>query len=419
MNDPLSERKNRLLFDHIPKTAGTSVDEAFKTLFPNYSKPEKISNHYKDILGLTESSHIGGHIEFAGGDLIPLDIYFCTILRNPADRFISQYFFNRSIGSELLLSVNIEDIRLTDSQVPSSMLMSIDEYINKTQVDPFNIQAHHFAARMTDSHRTLSDHDLADAAIASLERYDLVGSFDEVQLFVDAVARDFCIESTKVNKRNVTPPEETNRNQVTRATLEKANSVDFVIINWARQRFGWGTGAPPKLRGNLRERVIASPETPNIEVKEVVFDERLIRVTSVQSRDSQSITKIITPGDDIYVDIDIEATITEPDLTIGIAINDKEGRVIYDSSSLLLGHKICIDKPGSYKATIKLKNPLAQGSYSITIALHKGRAHTEGLYHWLDKAAAFIVFDPNDQQTFEGIVNFSPEMSFLDNSLHA
>jgi lipopolysaccharide transport system ATP-binding protein len=122
---------------------------------------------------------------------------------------------------------------------------------------------------------------------------------------------------------------------------------------------------------------------------------------------------VVSRGEQIFVDIDIEATIVEPALTLGIAVRDREGKLMYGVNSLLLGKAIRIEKPGPYRACIQLNNPLGLGAYSITLALHKDLSHISGCYHWFDSAAAFAVSEIHGQP-FEGIVDCRADIFMLE-----
>ena len=273
--------KSKFLFDHIPKTAGVSLHEAFAKLFPKYTKPNDIANFYHAIINQPDRDFVGGHFVFQPGNKLSPSHYHCTVLRDPVQRFISQYFFNRQVGEQLFIRRELSDIRLTDPQVLTSLRCSIDEYVTFEGFikDTFsNVQALHFAARITGAPSKLNDKNLMDAAIASLEGYDLVGSMKNLQGFVDAIAQDFSLDTVTLHQLNVTR-KDTSRRQLKKDTLEvlkKANAVDYKILHWASQRFGWESGALPKLYNDTVERVVL-PELSTSETDSSISGEDLVQ----------------------------------------------------------------------------------------------------------------------------------------------
>lgn len=420
----MQTHKSKFFFDHIPKTAGISLDTAFKGLFPKYRRLSQISNAHLHAWQQPDSDYIGGHIYFYPNEILAPEHYYCSVLRDPVQRFISQYYFNRQVGESLLKQGAIGDSHLSDLQVLTSLRLGLDEYA--VQHGPIrrsfsNVQALHFAARLTSHPHDLDDKALEDAAIASLEGYDLVGSFDNLQDFVDAVACDFGIDSVVLSKLNVTrtDPGREKISSQTLATLTQANAVDFKLLHWAKQRFSKTTGpvSPRDLAAPEEMTVITTTDAQTESPKnEFGFGNQLIRILKIRCTGDKAGLNIIANDEAIIIDVDIEATVAENDLTIGIALRDREEKLAYGVNSKLLGIAINIEKPGYYKASIQLENHLGIGAYSVTLALHKGIEHTTGCYHWLDSAATFAVCATN--QPFEGYVDCQATISLSDITKH-
>lgn len=280
-----------------------------------------------------------------------------------------------------------------------------------------NVQATHFAARLSSNPYELDEKSLVDAAIACLEGYDLIGSFDNLQGFLDGVARDFGFKTVLLEKMNVTrhDPERENIPRDTLDVLEQVNSADYKILHWAAQRFGWKLGSSPKSLISPVERVTV-PASP-ASAEDVGFVNKRIKIVEAKCCGAESGSTVVAAGEPIILDVDIDASVAEKDLNLGIAIYDREGRLLYGVNSYLLGRPICIAKPGRYKARITLENRLNFGAYSVTLAMHKGLSHTDGFYDWLDSATAFAVV-PIHGQLFEGIVDCRAEIFLLDATGH-
>jgi len=83
---------------HIPKTAGSSLFAVFREVLglENVRLVDDLRN-----FGLLQAEYlknyklVGGHFIYPQKSLFQKDRYSITFLRNPVDRFLSQYFFFR------------------------------------------------------------------------------------------------------------------------------------------------------------------------------------------------------------------------------------------------------------------------------------------------------------------------------------
>src|SRR4029077_908838 len=117
---------------------------------------------------------------------------------------------------------------------------SLDDYVAdpERQRTYTNVQARHFAQRMCENPAGLTDRDLRDAAIASLEEYDIVGLVPDIQTFLD----DYC-DALQV-PRQMAPHVNRTMNSPSAAALPAAvcqrlrasNTVDLELCAWAQQR---------------------------------------------------------------------------------------------------------------------------------------------------------------------------------------
>src|SRR5262245_7337174 len=88
---PPAPPKNPLLFVHIPKTAGTSVNEFLDSRFPPGQVHAIAPEHAKDrarILPKTPKACYTGHVYYATRKLLPPDAKVFTVLRDPIERAI-------------------------------------------------------------------------------------------------------------------------------------------------------------------------------------------------------------------------------------------------------------------------------------------------------------------------------------------
>lgn len=88
----------KIVFLHIPKTAGQSVHTALVNAYGNEAVcPARINEHLRkmSITELNRYEVFSGHLDWALLDCIKGPKYVFTILREPMDRILSFYFFLR------------------------------------------------------------------------------------------------------------------------------------------------------------------------------------------------------------------------------------------------------------------------------------------------------------------------------------
>lgn len=423
----MNARKQKLLFDHLPKTAGSSLHATFRELFPQYSGDSVFSAH-SQLLQRSDQAFIGGHLHFNPGEALSKEHYYCTVLRDPVERFISEFFFHKQEGRRLLSQGDISNPMLHDRQIAAAIRLNIEQYVSDGELVKRrfrNVQALHFAARVSSNPYELDNASLLDAAIASLDDYDFAGSFEQLQFMVDTIAREFGVGSIPIKRLKVTEPQ-SERDNISRKAIDiiKAeNVVDYALIAWASQRFGWNSESDaPTTTTPLRPAIAAAhPETANQKVvpelasQDVIdrgFGSKSIKFVAVNCIGERSSVAAVDRGEDILIDMSIEASVAEPDLTIGVAVRDREAKLVYGVNSALLGRKLCIDKPGRFSARFRLHNRLGLGAYSITLALHKGVNHADGCFHWIDAAANFCVYAV--AKPFEGYIDCDAELAFSE-----
>ena len=406
---------NHIIFDHIPKTAGISILSALKLIFPDF----KNINHYesevyhKNALEKYENSSFGGHLQFQHFNTLSKDHYYCTILRDPVERFISQYFFNIQEGNKSIQNKDLNSKILLDLQVIASLKYPINEYINhgilKTTYS--NVQALHFAARMCADPLELNEKQLIDAAISSLEGYSLIGSFNHLDDFIRIIAQDFNKFYPQIEKYNTTSFNP-NRNEVESTTLQKIhdhNLADYALIQWAKQRHNWNNKKTTSIKitkDNSKNIIIVDQdETTNLTIEhKITYNEKSIRFSKLEIFPQQGSNTIIISGEEIQLNIELTSEIDDDETTVGIAIRDKENNLVYGINNFIRNEKIECRSNKKTKLNISFVPSVPQGFYSITIALHKGRDHTQCCYEWIDNAFIFGVLGQSDKN-FEGTVD--------------
>lgn len=364
-----AEVTTRTVFDHIPRTAGTSIKHALgQALGDRGDLPDVSGPHH---WALTTAAHLW----YFPGESLAAEWVYATVLRDPVDRFLSQYWFFRAHCER------VRSGRLQDPDVVAAVQLSLDEYV----ADPArqraytNVQARHFARRVCADPDDLTDRELRDAAIASLEEYDIVGLVPALQPFMDTYCDVLGVPRERVPHVNRAParPASPVLQVVTWQQLHASNMVDVALCQWVRDR------APA--RGRRARPPSAVTPSP------IEFGSRTIRLVSSRCAGRDSGVAVVDQGEPVVVQLCGYAAVPEPQLTAGIAVRDARGGLVYATNTRLRGDSLSVTPPGTFTVSFTIDRSLAAGVYDVTLALHRGFSHKEGCYHWRDRATSFLV----------------------------
>ena len=102
----------------------------------------------------------------------------------------------------------------------------------------------------------------------------------------------------------------------------------------------------------------------------------------------------ISVGDNFSLEVEFIALCDISGLTLGFAIKDRLGNDVFGTNTAHLGHKI---KPlcAGERMSLSFSMPalFGEGSYSVSVALHAGSAHSIKNYEWKDLALVFNVIN--------------------------
>ncbi len=362
------------LFDHLPKTAGTSVIAALECgLSQSGGLSEVPCPHHVAVRRAGTRRFLAGHLWFFPGESLAPGWFYATILRDPIDRFLSQYYFYRS-----------QRVVTGNPDVLAAQSCTLPEFLANARLDHLstNFQARHFAMRMSEAPERLSEQELFEAAVASLREYDLVGVFADVQGFVDAYCDGIGIPRQLVPHVNATAlrPSLHEAPESVLELLRERNAVDLALCTWAREQLLMQRrqGAQPRRVFRLvQDRSVAD------------FGSRRIMIVSSYCEASNGSPRM-SSANEIRVTLRGHSSVNEDALTVGIAVRNARGELVHATNTHILGVPVRVSAhlPFQWAFTVP---PLPAGAYSVTLALHKGPTHLDGCYHWLDDAASFVV----------------------------
>ena len=352
----------RLVFDHIPKTAGNTIVAALAEAF---AVPASLLSmpHYRLPFG---EELLAGHLWYFPGEELRDDYLYASAVRHPVDRSLSQFFFHRLVAAT--------PDAPADPQLDACRGRSLDDLLRHGTEGELqflsNVQVRHFARRIVDRPEDLDDDDLFEAAVQSAAEYDVIGTTEDLSSFVAA-----CCDLAErprpgaLPRLNVGEREEVS--SFARANLAHLNGADIRLWEWARQ---------PRPPGRSRRGSSRPSGTAD-------FGTREIEVTDVHVHDRRN--RLGRRSGGIAVEVSLLARRTIDDLAIGVELRSDD--LDFGANTRLLGRRISIDRPGRYRATFEWPGPVGAGRYTITAALHRGWDHHDGCYHWREPAGHHVV----------------------------
>ena len=225
---PPSSQPKKILFDHLPKCGGSSLNAYLIAGFSNQKRftidganpstsveefkalPEEIRYEYSLING-----HLANRlIEYANPECLKV-----TILREPVERIISLYYYIKKSEIHFLHSKLIE------------ANMSLEEYVTSDLSNAAkNWYTSHFSALSVKHIDQNPKESVAKAVDNLFSKYDIIGLLSEYDAFIQSLKRHANLKTKYDNiKQNVTEgrptPEEIS--PTTRKTIEEINYIDL------------------------------------------------------------------------------------------------------------------------------------------------------------------------------------------------
>jgi len=410
----------KILFDHIPKNAGTSLNEVLKlNLGASSVAVGLIESHQAALMQFADKLAISGHLWFRPSEHLSPHHSYITILRHPIDRALSLFFFYKKVNG-----VRSREVNLAKHKSLYDYIFSTDSSI----IYGFqNYQTVHYMQLEYDGRSNLSETDKLELAKRGLERYTLVGSYDYFNDFVDILCYDYCwpavAEIPRLNVNN-------NRAKISEIPaeiihrLEELNQADIALYEYATELFlkrkrKVMTGLLDK-RNNAfsfqeAETSISYPplliEINNEPLISYDFGNHQLEIISVTITGEISNSSNLYSGENATIKVVFHANKNTDCLTIGIQIRDPSGKVVFGINNEHLGYRFMVACGGMYFIEYTFRNDLGLGSYSITAALHTGSSHPNECYHWQDNATDFEVTS-NIGYYFEGAIKLYPTLDY-------
>ncbi|MFC3652359.1 Wzt carbohydrate-binding domain-containing protein [Dyella humi] len=382
----------KILHFHIPKTGGIAIRQyLIEQLGEQCVSPSVLGNRLSDaLLRWRDMRAISGHFSLYQGDQLPVDRCNITVLRNPIDRFLSQYFFEKSDNAD----------RLLDAKVHA---LDLDDYLENLSIDKpeaVSCQMGMLYPLGTSSRTELSTNEKYEAAVRSLELFELVGIQDELDDFSSMLDARFSWKPVPLRFKNVAsqrlPSSALSASQ--QSKLNYLLECELELYQQAKARF-------KQLRRNFirtsvsmldkgmpldHRRQTAAAPTAIEQARD--FGDRRCSVLQVSVEGEISGANHVMVGEHCNISISFKVDQSIDELNIGIAIKDEQGSLIFGTNTMLLGNVYAVI-PGEYCASFQMLNRAPIGRYVVDVALVRSETHYQGCYHWLEKAASFQVHE--------------------------
>jgi hypothetical protein len=218
----------KLIFLHIPKTAGTSL----RTLVEQAYSPEELlflyaafEPHVLEAIqqALPKAKILYGHLCYGVHETLGITAKYVTFLRNPLDRVVSFYSHNaREPG--MMWYAAIQAGRSLREMVESEVSVETNNHITR-------ILASYAPAECLDDDAVLAQ------AIENLHRYFyFVGLSENLDAGVNTLKTALNWQVDAVPRLN-SNPQPVEIDAATRAALEKYNRLDLLLYNHVQQHF--------------------------------------------------------------------------------------------------------------------------------------------------------------------------------------
>lgn len=199
-------RSLKLVFLRIPKTGSTSLHTVLSSLFdPEDICPERHRGLEKYSQSQLENyRYFAGHFSTAEIDLIPGDKYVFTIMRDPAERLLSLYYFWKSHSDDFIRRHNLPGPRLARELSLSWFLRARTSPPRNSTVNAmtcclagsvFPDETGGYALRVGQKRRNLSRYEVLRRALNQLTRFDLIGHVGNLDSALGAICEALSLPS--------------------------------------------------------------------------------------------------------------------------------------------------------------------------------------------------------------------------------
>lgn len=232
-------QEESLIFIHIPKAAGTTLDGIIRRHFPkndifSIDGTQRTLAEFKQFPEEKMQSImcLTGHMPFGLHEYLPRRCIYITLIRNPVDRIISEYYYiKRNPGHFLYDKVTSNNMPLHDfcSNYAANILSNLQTGLISGRIE----------LEVGISNREFSNDILEIAKKNICEYFTIAGVTERFDEMLILCKRFFGWRNIYYIKRNVTKdrPSTTDIPEETLRLIEAANELDIELYNFTKQKF--------------------------------------------------------------------------------------------------------------------------------------------------------------------------------------
>jgi hypothetical protein len=352
--ESLKVYNGRILFDHLPKTAGQAVNAWLRGELGSGCVTDNLGGGHQEMVRRygREYSVVSGHVDFCGEGL-DLRYRYMTIFRDPVDRGLSHLFFmlnNHEADQLPELFVWAEEFVASAGRQLNAGLLG---YIS-------NLYTNHFIAVENSNPAAISEGEKVARALEVIKKYDVVGLYEEMPEFVADAADLFGIPVPQsIERVNVTRSRPA-VNQISpelRQRIIELNQLDIRLYN---EVVAWKRSQPPK----ERKKIFISPWQKYEPVRDRVFTTPDIPAVMAVLREGADVIH----GQMLTFEVDFLLTRQVAELEAGIHIFDENRQWAFGTNSTLQGKEYRDIDSGCHRITHHLIANLPAGTYTAGFA---------------------------------------------------
>jgi hypothetical protein len=386
----------RYIFNHIPKTGGTSLLAICRH---NLASSEISPHLWDDQIRVSPAGRferfrlIAGHFSLPSHAKLSADRYSMTLLRDPIRTILSTYTFWRGAPEMNLATLTAKNRSFAD----------FVRYFERSPMVISNPYTHHFAGIGREfADDNIDGPALLAMAMHNLSAFDFIGICEEYERSAGLLCRELGWRFPTVPHENRSGSEKelANIDRQTMRILCEANQLDFQLYAYAITLFQRHEDASPSSAGYQPKPVDAFYGTSNglnEETRHRLKPGSFLPFPVPSERNRQAIVETVSaallpggPPQLLEITVRFRTKINLPDLIVGVAIFDGEGNNAWGTNTFIQGLEVQNKPDCSCYAVFTLQCDAPPGPYSVTVALQQPRRL--GFHeHWLDRAASFDV----------------------------
>ena len=405
---------SRLLFDHIPKTAGMTLHALLIEKLGDSKCSPILNGTYASMRAEFDQYRcVSGHIQYEPMANLS-DVWAFTLLRSPIDRLISEYYFLRS---EVAPQGNPIGERARQRDLAG--FVELDEPWVLPSIS--NVMVAHLSVLKWDGVSDLSPSRQLQCAKDALAEFELVGLTERFPESVDALFARLCLgpptSIPRVNA-NARRPVLADVPAATLKRLAGINELDLELYAFAqqiydRQRRRTWFDTPETHRGIRAEVPTGNSQPPNKSAaprSPGAFGNGAAEILAVEVHGSIILGATLLAGEIAIVRVIFRAHADLDDIAVGIRIADARGRLVFGTNTWLLGKRLSVKSGDQAHVDFRFAVALGIGDYAVGAALHSSTTRIQDYYHWIGEATRFQVAG-NIGWHFEGGVKLNPTVA--------